>query len=679
MVVFITDTSTQQTNSITTSSGFTTKSKPNITFSPTTGIYYPSADNFRIYTNNTDALTIDNSGILYGNGTGITNVSYTNLTNKPSTFPSDFTTMTNKPSYYPADFTNYSTTTAMNSAITTALNGYDTVTARNTALLPYITGTALNSCNYITTSTSTLVNYSTTTAMNGAISTSLIPYINYTVLNSCNFITASVSTLANYSTTTSMNSAITTALTGYDTIALRNTALIPYINYTALNSCNYINASVSTLANYSTTTAMNSAISTSLIPYINYTALNSCNYITASVSTLANYSTTTAMNNAITTALTPYDTIALRNTVLNSCNYITNTTTGLTSYSTTTAMNNAITTALTPYSTTTAMNAAITTALNPYDTIALRNTAINSCNYITNATTGLTNYSTTTAMNAAITTALTPYSTTTAMNAALSSYLPLLGGNITGNLTVNGNTTSSFTNSTTPTYSLDISQGFYKCPLLSIDAGIYGGNGTQNPRAIGQPLMKLGKSAWTGAGDYYGMGFGYAIGITDCCACEIGCMITNSSSGEVGDLIFSTRSSTTPSTPATERMRITSSGAISTPTFSTSSYNNIVMKTMTIPPYTLNGSPYGNTAWYIDIHDYVTQDGWPYLFLNIRCSGHFWWMGRVIITNSNSISNYADMGTNIQLGFATSNGRYQIQVSSPDANYNANIFVKIFG
>ena len=254
-----------------------------------------------------------------------------------------------------------------------------------------------------------------------------------------------------------------------------------------------------------------------------------------------------------------------------------------------------------------------------------------------------------------------------------------VNGNTTSStLTINGNTTSSFTNSTTPTYSLDISQGFYKCPLLCIDAGVYGGNGTQNPRAVGQPLMKLGKSAWSGAGDYYGMGFGYSIGITDCCACEIGCMITNSLSGEVGDLIFSTRSSTTPSTPATERMRITSSGAISTPTFSTSSYNNIVMKTMTIPPYTLNGSPYGNTAWYIDIHDYVTQDSWPYLFLNIRCSGHFWWMGRIIITNSNSISNYADMGTNIQLGFATSNGRYQIQVSSPDANYNANIFVKIF-
>ena len=105
-----------------------------------------------------------------------------------------------------------------------------------------------------------------------------------------------------------------------------------------------------------------------------------------------------------------------------------------------------------------------------------------------------------------------------------SSGMTVNGNTTSSTLTIYGNTTSSSTNST-PTYSLDISKGIYKCPLLCIDAGIYGGNGTQNPRAIGQPLMKLGKSVWTGAGDYYGIGFGYAIGFTDCCACEIRCIL----------------------------------------------------------------------------------------------------------------------------------------------------------
>ena len=104
-------------------------------------------------------------------------------------------------------------------------------------------------------------------------------------------------------------------------------------------------------------------------------------------------------------------------------------------------------------------------------------------------------------------------------------------------------------------YPLEINNSSYTTPLLCIDSGVYGGSG-QNPRAIGKPLMKIGKSAWTGAGDYYGIGYGYAIGTTGCCCCEIGCVITNSSGGEVGDLLFSTRNSTTASTPATERMQI---------------------------------------------------------------------------------------------------------------------------
>ena len=71
MASFINDTSAQQSNSILSASSFTTKQKPNLLLSTSSGIYYPSADNFRIYTNSIDALTIDNNGILYGNGAGL--------------------------------------------------------------------------------------------------------------------------------------------------------------------------------------------------------------------------------------------------------------------------------------------------------------------------------------------------------------------------------------------------------------------------------------------------------------------------------------------------------------------------------------------------------------------------------------------------------------------------------
>ena len=73
MADFINDTSTQTTSVFTQSSLFTTKTNPNLLLSSSSGLYYPSANNFRIYTNSTDAFTIDSNGILYGNGSGFTN------------------------------------------------------------------------------------------------------------------------------------------------------------------------------------------------------------------------------------------------------------------------------------------------------------------------------------------------------------------------------------------------------------------------------------------------------------------------------------------------------------------------------------------------------------------------------------------------------------------------------
>ena len=66
-------------------------------------------------------------------------------------------------------------------------------------------------------------------------------------------------------------------------------------------------------------------------------------------------------------------------------------------------------------------------------------------------------------------------------------------------------------------------------------------------------------------------------------------------------------------------------------TFYTTTYQNIIMRTIIIAPYTLTGSPYGNTAWLIDITEYNSQLGFTYLFVNINCSGHFYWLSLIHI------------------------------------------------
>ena len=73
MVDFINDTSTQTATVFSQGNSFTSKTNPNLRLSYTAGLYYPSTNNFRIYVNSIDAFTIDNSGVLYWNGSGFTN------------------------------------------------------------------------------------------------------------------------------------------------------------------------------------------------------------------------------------------------------------------------------------------------------------------------------------------------------------------------------------------------------------------------------------------------------------------------------------------------------------------------------------------------------------------------------------------------------------------------------
>jgi hypothetical protein len=123
----------------------------------------------------------------------------------------------------------------------------------------------------------------------------------------------------------------------------------------------------------------------------------------------------------------------------------------------------------------------------------------------------------------------------------------------------------------TPANLLTVSQlgANYSSPVLVIDAGIPGNTSAGAPRGIGRPLLGIGNSSWTGggvAGDYYGIGFGYG-GATSGTSgyyypAEIGLYVQTTSGNTYGDLVFSTRPTTTATTIASERMRITSAGNI---------------------------------------------------------------------------------------------------------------------
>ena len=128
MSLFITDTSVQSTNTITAASTSTTN--PNILLfqDGTSGIYNPSSNVIKIYTNNTDALTVDSSQNIICNGSLITNLNYNNIkSNKPTNFQSDRnSTIINKPTNFQSD---WSTTIINKPDLTVYLTS---VTANNT-------------------------------------------------------------------------------------------------------------------------------------------------------------------------------------------------------------------------------------------------------------------------------------------------------------------------------------------------------------------------------------------------------------------------------------------------------------------------------------------------------------------------------------------------------------------
>ena len=118
---------------------------------------------------------------------------------------------------------------------------------------------------------------------------------------------------------------------------------------------------------------------------------------------------------------------------------------------------------------------------------------------------------------------------------------------------------------TAPNTNLHVRVPTYANPVFIVDAG---GQGTDTtpPRGIGKPLIGVGAYSWSNisSGDYYGIGFGYNANnnAASYYPGEIGFLIQNTGGGEFGDLVFSTRPTTTNTTIASERMRITSGGLI---------------------------------------------------------------------------------------------------------------------
>ncbi len=71
----------------------------------TSGIYNNAANSIIFYTSSTTASTIDSSQCLYGSGTGLTNIGYSNVINKPTNFQSDWnSTIINKPTNFQSDW-----------------------------------------------------------------------------------------------------------------------------------------------------------------------------------------------------------------------------------------------------------------------------------------------------------------------------------------------------------------------------------------------------------------------------------------------------------------------------------------------------------------------------------------------------------------------------------------------
>jgi hypothetical protein len=187
---------------------------------------------------------------------------------------------------------NYSTTSEMESAISTALSDYVTSTSLATTLGDYVTETDLSTAlsDYVTSTSlaTTLGDYVTTTTLGDYVtetdlSTALGDYVTETYLSTA---------LGDYVTSTSLS----TTLGDYVTSTSLATTLGDYVTTTTLGDYVTSTSLATTLGDYVTTTTLGD--------YVTETDLSTAlgDYVTST--TLSSYTNTTDMNTAISTAVT---------------------------------------------------------------------------------------------------------------------------------------------------------------------------------------------------------------------------------------------------------------------------------------------------------------------------------------------------------------------------------------
>jgi hypothetical protein len=82
--IFTADTSTQLSGGSTNVKTYNTKDNPNMRLFSKSGIYNSADNEIKFFTNNTDALTINSSQKVICDGSMITNLTYNNITGKPT-------------------------------------------------------------------------------------------------------------------------------------------------------------------------------------------------------------------------------------------------------------------------------------------------------------------------------------------------------------------------------------------------------------------------------------------------------------------------------------------------------------------------------------------------------------------------------------------------------------------
>ena len=390
---FNNDNSTQL--NITTSSylpSYSSTTNPSILFNDgTSGIYNATANSIIMYTSGTTALTIDSNQCLYGNGTGLTHIQYSNIDNKPTNFQCDYnSTLINKPSTFPGDYNN------LINKPTNFQSDYNSTVINTPNLSVYATNTNLNNLssqsyldipNIKTTSTTILTNLNSvstnsTLSINNLNATSTTIFTNLNSLStnsilSINNLNATMNSIFSISSThqlaiNNLNATSTTIFTNLNSLSTNSALSINNLNATMNNifsissthqlAINNLNATSTTIFTNLNSLSTNSTLSINNINATSTTIFTNLNSLsTNSILSINN------LNATSTTLLTNINSLSTNSILsINNINATSTTILGLVNGHTTSISN---------------LNATSTTLLSNINTIS-SNTSLITQSYI---------------------------------------------------------------------------------------------------------------------------------------------------------------------------------------------------------------------------------------------------------------------------------------------------------